>query len=644
MKFLVRHRVVKIEKRADDYMKYQKNGVIQKLRVNFLNVIWLSLPLQDSFAQPVENDSELLNGERQYNLFCAECHEGALLEAPQRAAFELYSPERIVDALESGSMATSGMALTRQQKRDVAYYLTGEKYNETQTQVASFDCEPTISSSRSTKGVVSWNGWGGGSGNTRHLASEMILNKNNVDQLELKWAFAFPDATRARSQPVVTSDLTFVGSQEGTIYALDNSNGCPWWTFNADSEVRGSVFVDVDEHGVPARLLFGDFAGKAYAIDAQTGDLLWKTEVHQHPQATITGSVIAHNNLVIVPVSSLEVLLAARVGYSCCSFRGAVVALSISTGEILWRTYTTEEPSPTIMSTAGVQQFGPSGAPIWSSPTIDEQRNLVYVGTGENYSSPANDYSDAVLALDLADGEIVWAAQLTKDDAWNGACSRNTPNCPEEDGPDYDIGASPILTRDESGREIILAGQKSGMVYALDPSNNGALIWEQRVGSGGTMGGIHYGMSSSDKKLFVGVSDLPTNNPYNVGPAHPGIHALRLSTGEFVWRNDLPDKCEQSRFLCWQGISAAVTSTPDLVFAGGLDGILRAFDTDTGDILWETNTRQNFGIRNGIEARGGSIEADGPVIVDGRVYISSGYEKWAEAPGNVLLVYSINGE
>jgi polyvinyl alcohol dehydrogenase (cytochrome) len=249
-----------------------------------------------------------------------------------------------------------------------------------------------------------------------------------------------------------------------------------------------------------------------------------------------------------------------------------------------------------------------------------------------------------VVALDLANGDIVWSAQLTKDDAWNGACSRGTPNCPEENGPDYDIGASPILTNDENGKELIFVGQKSGMVYALDPANNGELVWEQRVGSGGTMGGIHYGMSNNGEKLFVGISDLPTNNPYNIGQPHPGIHALQPSTGEILWRNDLPDKCEQSRFLCWQGISAAVTSTSDLVFAGGLDGILRAFDAEDGKTLWETNTRQSFGTRNGIEATGGSIEADGPVVVNGQVFITSGYEKWAEAPGNVLLVYSLNGE
>lgn len=595
-------------------------------------------------AQDSPNDNDFIEGQSLYQVICSECHEGALLEAPRRAAFELYTPQRIVDTLEFGSMATSGMALSRDQKRKVAYFLTGERYSEVRTDTTNFECQANLDNSSSLRAAVAWNGWGSGLENTRHHSQSSDINSSNVAQLELKWAFAFPSATRARSQPVVTPEVTYIGSQDGTVYALDNSTGCPWWTFSAGAEVRGAIFVDTDDQGIPETLLFGDFSAAAYAVNAQTGELLWKTEVHDHPQATITGSVTAYGDTLVVPVSSLEILLAARTDYPCCTFRGALVALSISSGEVLWRTFTTDEPRPTIISTAGVQQTGPSGAPIWSRPTIDTERNLVYAGTGENYSSPANELSDAVIALDLNSGEMRWSTQLTLNDAWNGACSRRTPNCPEENGPDYDIGASPILMHDGNGRELILVGQKSGMVYALDPADNGEIVWEQRVGSGGTMGGIHYGMSTDGEKVFVGVSDLPTNNPYNVGDPHPGIHALNASSGEILWRNDLPNKCEESPFLCWQGISAAVTSTADLVFAGGLDGILRAFDADNGTILWETNTRQQFGNWNGVEARGGSIESDGPVIVGGNLYITSGYEKWNEAPGNVLLVYSINGE
>ncbi|MFL2839669.1 MAG: PQQ-binding-like beta-propeller repeat protein [Pseudohongiellaceae bacterium] len=608
-----------------------------------LTLAQLFLLSQSAFAQDVASDGDFEEGQSQYQLACAECHEGALLEAPQRTALALFPPERIVQSLESGIMATAGMALTRDEKRQVAYYLTGRRYDENQTDTASFSCEPGLSPGAKLTRALAWNGWGGEVGNTRYRANETTLTKDNVGQLQLKWAFAFPNATRSRAQPVVTPEVVFTGSQDGTIYALDSDNGCPLWTFNADGEVRGSLFVDTDDEGVPETILFGDFTAHAYAVNAQTGELLWKTKVHDHEATIVTGSVIAHEDTLIVPLSSLEVILASRTDYQCCTFRGALVALSISTGEELWRTHTTDRPRPTILSSAGTQQYGPSGAPIWASPTIDTERNLVYAGTGENYSSPANQYSDAVLAMDLDSGEMVWSAQLTRDDAWNGACSRNAPNCPEEDGPDYDIGASPILTQDENGRDIIMVGQKSGMVYALNP-DDGGLIWEQRAGSGGTMGGIHYGMSANAEKLFVGVSDLPTNNPFNVGPGHPGIHAFRPSTGEILWRKDLSNQCEESRFLCWQGISAAVSSTDELVFAGGLDGILRAFDADNGDILWETTTLQDFGAPNGIEARGGAIEADGPIVVNGKVYVTSGYDKWNEAPGNVLLVYSLNGE
>ena len=583
-------------------------------------------------------------GEAQYRLACAECHDGALLEAPQRAALALFPPERIIQSLESGIMATAGMALTRDEKRQVAFFLTGQKANSVPTSLSSFRCKPTRTAELPLSRAVSWNGWGGEAGNSRHQPDAGGLNKVSVDRLTLKWAFAFPGATRSRAQPVATPEVVFTGSQDGTVYALDRNNGCPIWTFNADGEVRGALYVDTNNQGVPETILFGDFTAHAYALDAQTGKLLWKTQIHDHEAAIVTGSVIAHDGTVVVPVSSLEVLLASRTDYECCTFRGALVALDIQTGEERWRQYTTDLPRPTIMSTAGTQLYGPSGAPIWSSPTIDASRNVVYAGTGENYSSPANDLSDAVLAVSLKSGELIWSAQLTQDDAWNGACSRRAPNCPEEDGPDYDIGAAPILTRDENGREVLLIGQKSGMVYALDPANSGELLWEQRAGSGGTMGGIHYGMSASPEALFVGVSDLPTNNPYNVGPGHPGIHALSLSTGDIIWRRDLKDQCEETAFLCWHGISAAVSTVEDLVFAGGLDGILRAFDTASGDILWETPTLNSFGAPNGVKASGGAIEADGPVLVGGEVFVTSGYDKWNEAPGNVLLVYSIDGQ
>ena len=598
------------------------------------------LPFTAVNAQ-TDDDAGRNAGASDYALLCAGCHEGALLEAPRRSALALFSPEHIVESLESGIMATQGMPLTRAKKRDVAFFLTGKRFNESVTKPVSFDCSASLAVGAPLDQPPLWNGWGAGVNNSRHQYSETLLTPDNVGELTLDWAFAFPGATRARSQPLVTPEAVFVGSQEGVVYALDARNGCPIWTYDAEAEVRSAVILDLDAQGRPETLLFGDFAANAHAVDAQTGELRWKTSVHEHRLATITGATAVADGILVVPVSSLEIIAASRNEYSCCSFRGAVVGLSIATGEILWTHFTTPPPQPTSKNRAGTQMQGPSGAPVWSGITIDIKRSLVYATTGENYSSPATTTSDAVIAIDLHSGERRWVRQVTTNDAWNGACSTGGFNCPEEKGPDFDFGAAALLIESKSGRDLLVVGQKSGMVYALDPDADGALVWETRAGSGGTMGGIHYGMSSDGEGLFVGVSDLPTNNPYNVGEGQPGIHRLDLASGAIEWRNKLPNVCPETKFLCFQGISAAVSSSPGLVFAGGLDGMLRAFDAESGAILWETNTVQEFGDINGVRGFGGAIEADGPVIAGGSVYVTSGYEKWGEQPGNMLLVYSI---
>ena len=601
----------------------------------------LTLGITPAAAQTPDDDAAHSAGASDYALLCAGCHEGALLEAPQRSALALFSPARIVESLESGIMATQGMPLTRAKKRDVAFFLTGKRVDETASQVMTFACDSPLSNGTALDQPPLWNGWGAGINNSRHQFNETLLTPDNVSELSLDWAFAFPEATRSRSQPLVTPQAVFIGSQEGVVYALDSANGCPIWTYDAEAEVRSAVILDLDEQGKPETLLFGDFGANAHAVDAQTGELRWKTSVHEHRLATITGATAVADGILVVPVSSLEIIAASRNEYSCCSFRGAVVGLSIATGEILWTHYTTPPPQPTSKNRLGTQMQGPSGAPVWSGITIDTKRSLVYATTGENYSSPATKTSDAVIAIDLYTGERHWVRQVTTNDAWNGACSTGGFNCPEEKGPDFDFGAAALLIESKSGQDLLVVGQKSGMVYALDPDADGELLWETRAGSGGTMGGIHYGMSSDGDGLFVGVSDLPTNNPYNVGEGQPGIHRLDLASGAIEWRNLLPNVCGETKFLCFQGISAAVSSSPGLVFAGGLDGMLRAFDAESGAILWETNTVQEYGDVNGVRGFGGAIEADGPVIAGGSVYITSGYEKWGEQPGNMLLVYSI---
>ncbi|WP_299081404.1 PQQ-binding-like beta-propeller repeat protein [uncultured Paraglaciecola sp.] len=583
--------------------------------------------------------SEQNKGEQIFQASCSACHTGALLEAPKVEALKLYQPERIVKSLESGLMSTIGMSLSMSDKVAVAEYLTEKKVSEESHKLSAYSCNSTDLKTPQQPSDLVWNGWGGKAGNNRHQANAPGLTTKSVANLKLKWAFAFPDTTRVRAQPIVTEDMVYVGSQSGTVYALDTETGCVHWEHKSQAEIRGAMFLQGNH------LLFGDLEGSAHAIDVQTGKLLWSTKVHPSPLAVVTGSVIADGSKVYVPVSSLEIIPAARADYECCSFRGAVVALDIKTGKKVWTSYTVDEPKPTYKSSVGTQQHGPSGAPVWSGPTLDAKRNLLYATTGQNYSSPATGTSDAVLAMDLTTGDIKWVTQVTKADAWNGACSRNTPNCPKEDGPDFDIGSSAMLSTQANGKQLLIIGQKSGMVYALDPDAKGEIVWKQRVGSGGTMGGVHWGMSTDNQKVFVGISDLPTNNPYAVGDAHPGIHGLDLQTGDIIWRNDLPNVCpKKMKFLCFRGISAAVSSSPELVYAGGLDGMFRVFSADKGDILWEYNTKQPVTSVNGVKGFGGSIEADGPVIANGKIYLTSGYDKWAEAPGNLLMVFSIDGQ
>ena len=599
-----------------------------------------SLAEENSAIEAIDADYVL--GKQLYQARCVSCHTGAMPKAPQMAVLKLYQPERIIKSLTSGVMSTTGLSLSASEMQQVAYYVTGKMVSRKTADLSDAFCAADSLAKTNSSASAQWTGWGGELNSQRFQANETKLNKQTVKDLELKWAFAFPDSTRVRSQPTVTESMTYIGSQDGTVYALDTDTGCIRWTFQAENEVRGAVKLQGDQAAGEARLLFGDYRANAYALNARTGALLWKTKVHSHPLASVTGSVNADNKRVYVPLSSSEVVPAAQSTYACCTFRGALVALNLEDGSIAWRTYTTDKPERLGKNAVGADRFGPSGAPIWSGPTLDTKRNLVYATTGQNYSSPATGTSDAVIAMDTTTGEVKWVSQVTSNDAWNGACGFTMINCPEEDGPDYDIGASAILVTLKSNRDLLLVGQKSGLTYAMDPDQQGKIVWRQRVGSGGTMGGVHWGMSSDGERLYVGVSDLPTKNRYNQGDPYPGVHALDPETGEFLWRNVLPSLCpEDIKFDCFQGISAAVSSSPGLVFAGGMDGRLRAFDASSGDTLWTYNTYREFTAVNGLKGQGGSIEADGPVIANGRLFVTSGYDKWAEMPGNMLLVFSL---
>lgn len=573
------------------------------------------------------------HAEALYAANCASCHDSGLAGAPTREALAALSPAVILEALTAGVMKEQGAELDRIDRILLSQHLGNEAAG---ADVAIDYCEGELSFAGSPK----WNRWGSNARNTRFQSADNAgLSLEDIPNLELSWAFGFPGAQRARSQPVVTEEAIFTGSQSGRVYALDTATGCAWWTYEAGAEVRNAPLLSTGADGTPDTLYFGDFDAVVHAIDARTGEKRWNRSIKDHPDGTITGSLALHDGILYVPMSSTEIVSAYLDDYACCTFRGGVVALSADDGEPKWRWYTVPEARKVGETSVGTDILGPSGAPVWSTPTIDAQRGLLYVGTGENYSSPANDLSDAIVALDLVTGRQRWAFQATSGDAWNAACGRDPkPNCPSEDGPDFDFGAPPLLVDLAEGGQILLAGQKSGEVFGLDPDNAGALLWRRRVGMGGFNGGIHWGMASDGATLWVGIADTPGNR-FAEGPPRPGIHAFNPLTGEPLWSRIEPPTCDEVAYKCMTALSAPLTAIPGAVFAGAHNGRLIAYSSEDGGVLWSKETNRSFETVNGVEAKGGTIDSSGVVIAGGLVIVNSGYDKFGEIPGNVLLVY-----
>ena len=394
------------------------------------------------------------------------------------------------------------------------------------------------------------------------------------------------------------------------------------------------------------RLWFGDFNGNAYALDARTGGLLWKTRVDTHPRLTITGSPRYHDGRLYVPMSSSEWAAAADPSYECCTFRGGVTALDARTGAVLWRSYTIpEEPRATgARNAAGALRRHPAGAPVWNSPTIDVKRRRLYVGTGEGYTSPAAAQSDAVVAFDLDTGKMLWWHQSLAKDAWNMACFiGGGPNCPDENGPDLDIGAPPVLHRLPDGSDVLLVGQKSADVFALDP-DDGRLLWKVRYGRGGFAGGVHWGLAASPTTLFAPNADtvfLGTEQ----GEAKPGLFALDPANGAIKWFAPAPkDSCQPGTApACDAGFSPPPTVIPGVVFQPAFDGWLRAYRETDGALLWAFDTVRTYDAGGGLKGQGGSIESAGAIVADGAVFVNSGYLFGGRMPGNVLLKFTVDG-
>ena len=583
------------------------------------------------------------SGEAIYKQRCSPCHDQADSRIPQRQALQKMPAVRILRAMNAGAMMTVAYPLRREERESVAAYL-GTPGPEPGPKPEAFCKERAISLSPTPK--YSWNGWSPALNNARFQSADAAqLSVSQVRKLKLKWAFGLDGDISAYAQPTVLDGHIFMGSGAGVIYALQSGSGCIEWTYQAGAPVREAVAAAPLEHG--HALLFGDLTGMFYALEAETGRLLWKKRIEEHEAALLTGSPTVYQGNVYVGVASWEETRAINPAYPCCSFRGSVVALRVRDGAQIWKTYTiADTPHPTGKTSAGTLRQGPSGAGIWSAPTIDPKRGMLYVTTGDNYSAPATPTSDAVLGLDLATGHLLWSHQVTPADVYNSSCGVGVqgPNCPEEDakGPDYDFGSSAILVQTAQGRDLLVAGQKSGMVYALDPSRKGEIVWTQRVGKGGTIGGIQWGMASDGQNVYAAVSDAYFFTKDQVRILSPdqggGLTALRVAEGTKAWYA-APQPCG-TKPGCSPAQSAAVSAIPGIVFSGSMDGHMRAFSSEDGQVVWDFDTRREFPTVNGVPAKGGAIDGPGPVVVNGMLFMTSGYGRFGGAPGNVLLAFA----
>ena len=627
--------------------------------IRFLCPVLAAIVLVLTAAVPaLAQSTARADGEAIYRERCVGCHEAGAARAPDLATLRQMSPERVLTALRSGTMSTQGQGLSAAQLDSLSRFVAGAAAVPDIAQ-AKGACTDMSAPLIDALAKPHWNGWGVNLSHHRFQPAAMAqLGVEDVPRLKLKWAFGFPGATRAQVQPTLMGGALFVGSQSGEVYALDARTGCTHWVFDAGAGVRSAITIAASGEGWSA--YFGDQHGNAYAIDAMTGKLRWKTRLESHRAARISGAPALAGGVLYVPLSSFEEVSGANPRYECCSFRGSLVALDAETGKILWQSYTIPvAPAPVRKNALGVQLWGPSGAPIWSSPTVDLDRRMIYATTGDSYSDPPADTSDAFIAFRMDTGEVAWSRQMTEGDAYTVACAGgDRTNCPQANGPDLDFGSSPILVKLPDGRRMLIAGQKSGMVHAIDPDRQGEIVWQRRVGRGGPVGGVQWGSAVDQDNVYVAVSDIGIRSSAE-GTAGAqkalyggrsfllepglggGIYALKLATGEVVWHTPHPG-CRDVPG-CSQGQSAAVTAIPGVVFSGGLDGHLRGYAASNGRIIWDVDTAHDYSTVNGVAAHGGSLDGAGAVIVGGMLYVNSGYANFGTAPGNVLLAFSIDG-
>ncbi len=618
--------------------------------------IGLGVGLAGQRAQAQATDDQPHPGKAVYEQACAACHDKP--EAGSRAAsidaLRKMSAQTLTTVLTTGVMKPVGDQLDRRQLRDVVAYLAAPEGPTGTGWIDDNKC-PADRAAVDLNAKAAQVGFGVDQDNSRRQTSAQAgLRTRDLANMEVAWAFAMPKTSGLRGNGVVVGDTVFYpAGQAGYVVALDTRTGCVKWATQTPSGVRNSLAYGQLGKGGPMALVGGDGAGHLTAIEAKTGKILWRKDPRHDKASPLSGSPLFAGDKIIVPVSAMDVAAAMRPTHECCKSHGDIVAVDARTGDTLWTWHTMEPPKPLgRKNSAGVDLYGPSGAPIWSSPAYDPKRDVVYASTGENTSPPATKTSDAVVAIDAKTGKEKWVFQALANDVWNMSCPIGPPPPGQPLKPncffagegsvllDHDFGGGPLIFRGRNGREVILAGQKSGEVWALDPQD-GRKLWRHQFGKGTPLGGVHWGIATDGSRVFAPISD--PNVPADRSAA--GMHAVDVATGKIAWQWKATPNCEGERKarvgICGTkyGLSAAPLVVDGAVLAGGLDGRLYVWEAASGKLLATYDTAVPYQPVNGIKGAGGSIDAAGLFAGDGMVFVNSGYASFGQMAGNVLVAY-----
>jgi polyvinyl alcohol dehydrogenase (cytochrome) len=550
---------------------------------------------------------------------CVSCH-GKISSAPTLEQLRALPAETIYTALTTGTMK-SVSTYSDEQKRAIAIYLSGKQMGGDTIDRMANAC---TTNKRAQVAGSSWSGWSPDYTNARYQSAAGLVPQD-VQHLKVKWAFAAPGASSMYGQPVVDEGRIYVTDDTSALYSLDAATGCTHWVFMADGYMRGAPAIGKSRG--KKTLFLSDVNGRGYAVDAATGKLLWKQLLDQHPLARISASPTYYEGHVYYPLAGLEEIVSGRDDYVCCTTRGAVISVDADTGEEDWKAYAIQQaPAKQDKKVYDREYWGPAGASVWAAPTIDAKRKQLYFVTGNLFAEPDTGDGDGMDALDLTTGRRIWRRQAYKSDFFAGGTIAT--------GPDFDFSASPLIVSPD-GRDLVVSGEKSGDVWALDPKN-GDVVWHVDVNSNHVNGEI---TERSTEILFGGATDGATTY---WGLRSGGLVALDAATGREKWRKAIPGLEQRANGLpSRKGVTAAVTLMPGAVFVGGLDGSVRAFSTKDGSEIWSYDTGTPVHTVNGVAAKGGSIGNAGPVIAEGMMFVTSGYIGFQGGnTGNLLLAFA----